>query len=187
MKYIVITFIFCLTASIQTFAQRLLPGQQAVQLTAGSVDGFNPGDAFSLGIGFSGYTKNGKHWLLGFDYMQKQHTYEKKDVPVSQFVLEGGYYRRLLSDPSKTFLLSLGGSLMAGYETINWGKETLSNGATIETDNGFLYGGAIGLEAETFLSDKLVLLANIRERMLLGSDINKFHFQFSLGLKYMIN
>lgn len=72
---------------------------------------------------------------------------------------------------------------MAGYETVNWGKELLFDGVTITSQENFLYGGAIGLEAETFLTDRLALLVNARERVLLGSSINKFHFQLEWVLK----
>ena len=76
---------------------------------------------------------------------------------------------------------------MAGYETINWGKELLFDGATITTKDNFLYGGAVSFEIETYLTDKVVLLLNARERVLLGSDINKFHTQVGVGIKFIIN
>ena len=43
------------------------------------------------------------------------------------------------------------------------------------------------LELETYLTDRVVLLVNARERMLFGSDICKFHTQVGMGLKFIIN
>ena len=43
------------------------------------------------------------------------------------------------------------------------------------------------LELETYLTDRVALLLNARERALFGSDIGKFHTQVSLGLKFIIN
>ena len=40
------------------------------------------------------------------------------------------------------------------------------------------YGGAITLEAETYLSDRLVLLLRLRERILWGSASTHAHFQY---------
>ena len=40
---------------------------------------------------------------------------------------------------------------------------------------------------EAYLTDRVALLLNARERALFGSDIGKFHTQVSLGLKFIIN
>ncbi len=175
----------------QAQAQRYLPGQKGVQVTGGFVDGFNlknqDGQAFFGGIALSTYTKNGNRWVFGAEYLQKRYEYKNSLIPVSQITAEGGYYYKFLSDPSKTVFFSVGASAMAGYETINWGKELLFDGATITTEDNFLYGGAVNFEIETYLTDKLVLLLNVRERILLGSDINKFHTQVGVGIKFIIN
>lgn len=42
-------------------------------------------------------------------------------------------------------------------------------------------------ELETYLTDRVVLFVNARERMLFGSDIGKFHTQVGMGLKFIIN
>lgn len=73
-------------------------------------------------------------------------------------------FKRRDSIPSKTIFFSVGVSAMAGYETINLGKE-------------LLFDGAVNFEIETYLSNRFVLLVNAREQILLGSDINKFHIQ----------
>ena len=38
----------------------------------------------------------------------------------------------------------------------------------------FIYGGALTLELEAYLTDRIALLVNARERALFGSDIGKF-------------
>ena len=108
-------------------------------------------------------------------------------IPVSQFTGEGGYYLNFLSDRKKTFFLSLGLSALAGYETSNWGDKLLPDGSTLTDKDGFVYGGALTLELEAYLTDRVALLINARERALFGSDIGKFHTQVSLGLKFIIN
>ena len=54
---VILLFALCLN-SFQTQAQRYLPGQKALQFTAGTVNGFNlntqsPDFAFHLGMAFS--------------------------------------------------------------------------------------------------------------------------------------
>ena len=99
----------------------------------------------------------------------------------------GGYYLKFLSDRRKTFFLSLGLSALAGYETSNRSEKLLPDGSTLLDKDCFIYGGALTLELEAYLTDRVALLLNARERALFGSDIGKFHTQVSLGLKFIIN
>lgn len=191
MKRIAVFLILSLVLIGQALAQRYLPGQKGIQLTGGFVDGFTldkkDGQAFFGGIALSTYTKNGNRWTFGAEYMQKSHEYKDILIPVSQITAEGAYYLNFLSDRSKTLFFSVGLSAMAGYEMVNWGKELLFDGATITSEDNFLYGGAISFEIETFLSDRFALLINARERILFGSEINKFHTQVGIGFKVIIN
>lgn len=190
---LVIALIFSLSLLVvqQAHAQRYLPGQKGIQVTGGFVDGFTldrkDGQAFFGGIVLSTYTKNGNRWVFGGEYLQKNYEYKDIFLPVSQITAEGGYYVNFLSDKSKTLFLSAGLSAITGYETVNWGKELLFDGASIMSKDNFLYGGAVSFEIETYLSDRFALLVNVRERVLFGSEINKFHTQVGLGFKVIIN
>lgn len=59
-----------------------------------------------------------------------------------------------LSDRRKTFFRSLGLSALVGYETSNWGDKLLPDGATLLDKDCFIYGGALTLELETYLTDR---------------------------------
>ena len=63
----------------------------------------------------------------------------------------------------------------------------LPDGSTLLDKDCFIYGGALTLELETYLTDRVALLLSARERALFGSDIGKFHTQVSVGLKFIIN
>uniref|UniRef100_UPI0028E5B6C5 conjugal transfer protein TraO n=1 Tax=Segatella oris TaxID=28135 RepID=UPI0028E5B6C5 len=52
---------------------------------------------------------------------------------------------------------------------------------------GFLYGGAVTLQAETYLTDRLVLLLYGRERCLWSGSTERFHAQYGVGLKIMLD
>ena len=43
------------------------------------------------------------------------------------------------------------------------------------------------MELETYITDRIVLLANVRERVLWGSPLGVFTTQFGLGVKIIIN
>lgn len=168
-------------------AQRYLLGQQGVQLTIGTVNGINPQRAFYGGVALSTYTKNDCRWVFGAEFLQKQLDYKLIQIPVAQFTCEGGYYYSFLSDPSKTLLLSIGASGLVGYETSNWGNKTLFDGATLLNKDAFVYGAAVTLELETFITDRIILLVNARERILWGSSVGKFSTQLGTGIKIIFN
>ena len=163
-------------------AQRYLPGMRGLQFTTGTTK-----NGYHSGIAFSWYTKRADRWMFGAEYIEKRYPYKNIKIPQSIFMIDAGYYLKLLSDQSKTFFLSIGASGVAGYETINWNDKILYDGATIINSDNFIYGGAFSLEMEIYLTDRTVFLANTRERLLLGSSVGKFHTQFGLGIKFIIN
>ena len=72
-------------------------------------------------------------------------------------------------------------------ESVNWGKKMLHDGSTLHDRDAFIYGGALTLDVECYVADRIALLANLRERCLWGGDTRKFHTQFGVGIKFIIN
>ena len=188
MRKILFLIVAMFTLSVgQTFAQRALPNMQGVQITGGSVNGFDLNNSFHTGVAVTVFAEHANQWVFGAEYLQKEFDYKSYRVPMAQFTAEGGYYFNLLSDASKTVYLSLGASALAGYETTNWGDKLLPDGATILSRDAFIYGGAVTLQTEVYLADRIILLANIRERILWGGAFKKNNTQISIGLKFIIN
>ena len=188
-------FLFVVSLALfagQAHAQRCLPGMKGIRLTAGMVDVFYANSTsnnagYSFGASLVTYTKGGHQWVFGAEYLRRYHPYRESRIPVEQFTAEGGFFCDVLSDVSKTFFLSAGVSALAGYETVNGGKKLLFDGSTICNKDGFVYGGAITLQAETYLTDRLVLLFYGRERCLWGGSTGHFHVQYGVGLKIMMD
>ena len=59
-------------------------------------------------------------------------------------------------------------------------------GSTLHDRDAFIYGGALTLDVECYVADRVALLANLRERCLWGGDTRKFHTQFGIGVKFII-
>ena len=170
-RYLYITFALLVLLAGQAGAQRRLPEMKGVSLTAGMTDGFyckanKPDAGFSFGLAVSTYTKKRNQWVLGGEVLKRNTPYRDGSIPLVQYTSEGGYYYNFFSSSNKTVFLSIGGSAMLGYESVNGGKRLLYDGATLGQCESFIYGGAITLEAETYLSDRLVLLLRLRERIL---------------------
>lgn len=188
-------FLFMILASLALFtgqahAQRCLPKMQGIEVRANMVDGFNPGGndgGYSLGAALSTYTKGGNKWVFGGEYLLKNKPYKEKKIPVAQFTAEGGYYLKVLSDARKMLFVYAGASALAGYETVNWGEKVLPDGALLRDKDVFIYGGALTLDVEFYVADRIALLANLRERCLWGNSTGHFHTQFGLGVKFIIN
>ncbi len=188
----ILTLVLCFAFSGGAYAQRQLPGMRGIQVTGGMVDGFHSKDnwnelGYYFGLSMATYAKSGNKWVFGAEFLNKYYPYKGERIPVNQFTAEGGYYLNFLSDNSKTVLFSLGALALAGYETSNWGEKTLFDGSTLQNEDAFIYGGAITLEMETYLSDRVVLLLTARERVLWGNSTGRLHTQFGLGLKFIIN
>ena len=188
----ILTIVLCFAFSGGAYAQRCLPGMKGIQVTGGMVDGIYSSSnknetGYYFGMAMATYTKNANKWVFGAEFLNRYYPYKNDRIPVTQFTAEGGYYLKFLSDPNKIVLFSLGGSALAGYETSNWGEKILFDGSTLRNKDRFLYGGAITLEMETYLADRVVLLLTARERILFGGTTGKFHTQFGLGLKFIIN
>ena len=106
---------------------------------------------------------------------------------MAQFTAEGGYYLKVLSDARKMLFVYVGASALAGYETVNWGDKVLHDGALLRDKDVFIYGGALTLDVEFYVADRIALLANLRKRCLWGNSTGHFHTQFGLGVKFIIN
>lgn len=190
-KFLSLTLALLALAIGQADAQRCLPGMKGVQFTADMADGFyssaNRNDAgFAFGLSVSTYTKGGNQWKFGGEIMQRYYPYRNTRIPLAQYTGEGGYYYNFFSDPTKVLFLNIGGSALMGYEAVNGGKRLLNDGAALQGYESFIYGGAVTLEAEAYLSDKVVLLFRLRERVLWGSAASNFHTQYGLGIKIIL-
>ncbi len=189
---LLLSLALCLAFAEGAYAQRTLPGMRAVELRAGMADGWYStsgcnASGYYFGAAVSRYARNASKWVFGAEYLCRHYLYKAGCVPVAQFTAEGGYYHKFLSDPSKTFFLYLGSSALLGYETVNWGKKRLPDGATIRDRERFLYGGAVTLEADTYITDRIVLSLSGRERVLWGTTTGHFHTQFGVALKFIID
>lgn len=190
-RNIAIMAMLALTAG-QAFAQRCLPQMKGIEVKVGMADGVYNGKksckaGYYAGLGLSSYTKGGDKWTYGAEYLQVHLPYRETSVPIAQITGEFDYSYNFLSDNSKTVLFYIGGTALAGYESVNWGKRTMSDGATLQNKGAFIYGGAVALETEIYLSDAIALTASVKERLVWGNSTGHFHTQFGIGIKFIIN
>ena len=94
MKYLLFIIIaLCIAVPEFVSAQRYLPGQHGMQVTAGTVNGlnFNAADndfAFHAGIALSVYNRRADRCVFGAEYLEKRHPYKDTNIPQSQFTVD---------------------------------------------------------------------------------------------------
>ena len=189
---VILVVALCLVFADRAYAQRALPGMRGLEIRGGMADGFYNNSnrnetGYYFGVAMTTYAKNANKWVFGAEFLSRYCPYKDGRIPMAQFTGEGGYYYKFLDAGSKTFFFSLGFSALAGYETVNWGDKLMYDGSTIQTKDAFLYGGAITLEMEAYLTDRIILVLTGRERILWGTHSGHFHTQFGIGLRFMIN
>ena len=109
-----------------------------------------------------------------------------KGIRLTAGMADGFYANSASNNAGYSFGASLA-TYTKGYETVNGGKKLLFDGSTICNKDGFVYGGAVTLQVETYLTDRLVLLFYGRERCLWGGSTGHFHVQYGVGLKIMMD
>ena len=134
---------------------------------------------------------------MGLDIMDEQFTtYGSADIMVANITPAE-------ADELSDRLTELKGVQMLDYDdtTDHYNKDAVSALYSITFDypedddqclealdrDAFIYGGALTLDVECYVTDRIALLANLRERCLWGGDTRKFHTQFGVGVKFIIN
>ena len=176
----------------RAMAQRNLSGMSAVEIKADMVNGLFTGKSrnsgYDFGITYSVVKGNqGNAWSFGGEFLQTYKPYgEKGRIPIAQFTGEIGYNLHLISDYSQTFHLYGGLSALGGYESVNWGKQVLSDGAALQAKDAFIYGGTLNVSADFYISDHFILGAHVKERFVFGNDTGHFLTQFGIHVKFVI-
>lgn len=190
-RFLYIVAFLLAVAGGDVMAQRGLPGMNSVEFGMDMVDGFHAGNrkdktGYALRLTAQTYAKHGNKWTYGVEMLKRYYPYRDSQIPLWQYTAEAGYAYNFYSSPEKLVFLNIGVSGMLGYEAVNRGERLLWDGAFLPDAESFLYGGAVSLEAETYLTDRLVLVLRLRERILWGDAASLFHTGFGVGIRYIL-
>lgn len=169
-------------------AQRLIPKQKGIEVM-GSLpivkgEKLFVKDNFGLGLSLTRYLKRENYAFMGMEYEQQNMPYRDYNVKLKDALLHLGYMHPILSDNGKNVLLYGGVSALGGYEELNEDKQFLPDGAKLLDRSRFVYGGALHLSVEYFLTDNVLLLLKGQGRVLLGTDVHRFRPALSAGFKF---
>lgn len=169
-------------------AQRLIPKQKGIEVM-GSLpivkgEKLFARDNFGLGLSLTRYLKRENYSFLTVEYEQQNIPYRSYDVKLKEAFVHLGYMQPIVSDNGKNVLLYGGVSALGGYEEINDDKPFLPDGAKLLDRSRFVYGGALHLSIECFLSDNVLLLLKGQGRILFGTDVHHFRPAVSAGIRF---
>ena len=173
--------------AISSHAQRLLPRQTGVEITAGvpviQNEKLIQPETFTASISFTRYLKSENYTFLSAVYERQNLSYGKAEVPLSDALLLAGYMHPLLSDGGKNAFVYAGFSALAGYEELNRGASALPDDAELLDRSRLVGGGGLHLTVELFLSDHLLFVVGSRGLFLFGSDVYPFRPAISAGFR----
>lgn len=178
----IIVILFCNTIAV--YAQRMLPKQKGLELSTGIIADGKIGTDYYINAAMSINGKKGNYQLWAVEYSRKEHHYKHIQIPVETFTVEAGYSFLLISDTGKNISLNFGVTGIAGYESINRGKELLFDGAKLLTEDNFIYGAGGTFTIETYLSDRIILLLQARTKVLWGTDLQQIRPSAGIGLRF---
>lgn len=169
-------------------AQRLIPKQKGIEVM-GSLpivkgEKLFARDNFGLGLSLTRYLKRENYSFLTVEYEQQNMPYRSYDVKLKDAFVHLGYMQPIVSDNGKNVFAYAGISALGGYEEINDDKPFLPDGAKLLDRSRFVYGGALHLSIECFLSDNVLLLLKGQGRILFGTDVHHFRPAVSAGIRF---
>lgn len=182
-KYIY-TLMLVLMGIATAQAQRMLPGQKGMEVSAGKVSHGKIGNDYYLNIGMTVNGKNGNYQLWALEYSHQYHDYKGFRIPRETYTAEGGYSFFLLGDARKSITFNAALTGLVGYESINQGERLLFDGAKIASEDNFIYGAGGRLSLEAYLSDRFVLVLQGRTKVYWGTDLNQFRPSAGAGLRF---
>jgi hypothetical protein len=184
MKKYIYSVLFILISITNSHAQRRLPRQKGIDINMGTLSNVDPNKNYYLNIGMIVNAKNGNYQLWALEYSNQYYPYKHLKIPHETYTAEGGYSFLLLGDTRRNITLNAIFTAVAGYESINHGKNTLYDGAKILDKDNFIYGGGGRLSVETYLTDHFVLLLQGRTKIMWGTDIKQFRSSAGVGIRF---
>ena len=184
MRKYIYTVMFVLMGITIAQAQRMLPKQKGLEVSAGVLSGDKIGNDYYINLAMTINGKNGNYQFWALEYTHQYHSYKDLHIPQETYTAEGGYSLFLLGDARKNITLNAGITGVIGYESINRGEAMLDDGAKIVSEDNFIYGTGGRLTFETYLSDRFVLVLQGRTKVLWGTDMKQFRPSAGVALRF---
>ena len=149
MKKYIYTVLFVPIGITAAQAQRMLPKQKGLEISAGVLSDDKIGNDYYISAAMTVNGKNGNYQLWALEYTHQYHGYKDLRIPQENLFRRGRLQLLLLGDARKNITLNFAVTGVVGYETINRAKQCCNDGAKILSEDNFIYGAGGRLTFET--------------------------------------
>lgn len=165
------------------FAQRLLPNQKGLQLSAGIFSSEKASDNYFVNLELTRNHKKGNYQFWSAEYQRRAAFYTESIIPIETYLLSGGYSFYLIGLPDKSINLNAGIEASGGYQQVNHNKLLLPDGSRINNESSFVYGAGGRLTLETYLTNFIIISIQAKARYIWGTSFNQFRPAAGLGFR----
>ncbi|AZA84552.1 conjugal transfer protein TraO [Chryseobacterium indologenes] len=184
MKKILSIFLMVLLPFTSILAQRLLPYQKGLQVTAGMFSNDQPKDNYFVNLELTQNHKKGNYHFFSAEYQRRTTFYTENPIPIETYLLSGGYSFHVIGLPNKIVNLNSAVEASGGYQLVNHNKLLLADGSQINNESSFVYGAGGRLTLETYLTNFIILSLQARAKYVWGTNFNQFRPSAGIGLRF---
>ncbi|WP_010177346.1 conjugal transfer protein TraO [Aquimarina agarilytica] len=179
-----------LQKSYSTRSFRLMKKEKSRKTTYASFETIigitdNEGLGYQANFSIEIDTDKNKGLEMGLYYDNNDLLAKELEIPSEVFILNLGYTKQLsfLSNKTSTITtrFTIGGAV--GAELLNDGKDKLSNGAILETEDGLIYGGYTGIFSLFKINNNLSAVFR-NSNFFTTSDVSLHKFIIGAGIRY---
>lgn len=183
MKRLLIAVLFILTLGSKSLAQQMIPKQKGFEISYSVFPSSSEEKNFVLTAGLISYGKNGKYFFGIAEYSRRYNEYKEYDIPIDNFLFNGGYSFYLMGDSMRNINVNFSISALVGYEQVNRRTSGLYDGSILNETESFIYGAAGKISLESYLTGHLVFTVNGQLRFLQNSQLGTLHSLIGIGIR----
>ncbi|MBR8712262.1 conjugal transfer protein TraO [Porphyromonas levii] len=133
---------------------------------------FHTPGSFTAGVEYSQFVKSGNYWSVGLD--AEMNNIPKKEFFIPELIAtaNGGYNLFLIGDNTRRLNFYASAKASLGYGLINKGEKKLVDGDELPKTQTFIYGGALGVHTDLYLTSRLTLMLGAGTKFLWGTPSN---------------
>ncbi|SDQ30522.1 conjugal transfer protein TraO [Flagellimonas zhangzhouensis] len=148
---------------------------------------FNPSyrtNGYGLNLLVNHYHNATDYWHVSLSMVNsKEQPDSSIEFPYTDYLMNVGYFKTVISRPNRGFYIYVGGGLSGGYEYINKGESFTKFGYTIP-ESGMLYGVFVSFEMDFYLTDALSLYVPVTGYYHVNSKVDESFAVVGAGVRY---
>lgn len=148
---------------------------------------FNPSyrtNGYGLNVLVNHYHNSTDHWHVSLSMVKStEQPNATIEFPYTDYLMNIGYFKTVLSSPNRGFYVYVGGGLSGGYEFINKGESFEMFGYVIP-ESGLLYGVFASFEMDFYLTDALSFYVPVTGYYHFNSRVDESFAMVGAGVRY---